>query len=144
MTGISLIQFGETEKVLFEGPVSLTWGDDGRFGLAMSFFEKAAPDSKLIVYFHQTENWGQVQFNDGSWDNSGIVFPELGGPILNTDNVGGKDVEKIELTLTASILEVIRSRPGNYFGLNTEYQDDGRVGMIIQGSDWIIDKVTIQ
>ena len=144
VTGISLIQFGETEKVLFEGPVSLTWGDDGRFGLAMSFFEKAAPDSKLIVYFHQTENWGQVQFNDGSWDNSGIVFPELGGPILNTDNVGGKDVEKIELTLTASILEVIRSRPGDYFGLNTEYQDDGRVGMIIQGSDWIIDKVTIQ
>ena len=144
VTGISLIQFGETEKVLFEGPVSLTWGDDGRFGLAMSFFEKAAPDSKLIVYFHQTENWGQVQFNDGSWGNSGIVFPELGGPILNTDNVGGKDVEKIELTLTASILEVIRSNPGNYFGLNTEYQDDGRVGMIIQGSDWIIDKVTIQ
>ena len=144
VTGISLIQFGETEKVLFEGPVSLTWGDDGRFGLALSFFEKAAPDSKLIVYFHQTENWGQVQFNDGSWGNSGIVFPELGGPILNTDNVGGKDVEKIELTLTASILEVIRSNPGSYFGLNTEYQDDGRVGMIIQGSDWIIDKVTIQ
>ena len=84
------------------------------------------------------------QFNDGSWGNSGIVFPELGGPILNTDNVGGKDVEKIELTLTASILEVIRSNPGSYFGLNTEYQDDGRVGMIIQGSDWIIDKVTIQ
>lgn len=144
VTAVSLIQFGETEKVIFEGPVSLTWGDDGRFGLAMSYFDEAAADSKLIIYFHQTESWGQVQFNDGYWSNSDIVFPELGGAYLTTDNVGGKDVEKIELTLTASLLETIRSRAGDYFGLNTEYQGDGRVGMVIQGSDWVIDKITIQ
>lgn len=144
VTKISLIQYGATETTVFEGPVSLTWGDDGRFGLAMSFFDAATADSKLIIYFHQTDNWGQVQFNDGWWGNGDIVFPELGGAYLNTDNVGGKDVEKIELTLTASLLEIIRSRAGDYFGVNTAYQGDGRVGMVIQGSDWVIDKITIQ
>ncbi|MBR4756155.1 MAG: hypothetical protein IK076_04370 [Bacteroidales bacterium] len=141
--GISLIQFGETEKVLFEGPVSMTWDDSGRFGLAMSFFDDAVADSKLIIYFQQTENWGQVQFNDGWWGNGDIFFPEISGAHLTTDNVGGKDVTKFELTLTQAVLDIIRSRPGDYFGLNSEYQGDGRVGMVIQGADWIIEKITI-
>ncbi len=143
VTKVEVISEIPQEITIYEGPTSLTWGDDGRFGLAMTYFEKATAGSKLIVYFHQTENWGQVQFNDGWWGNADIVFPEFGGAYLNTDNIGGKDVERVELTLTDSLLEVIRSRSGDYFGLNTQYKGDGRCGMIIQGSDWVIEKITI-
>ena len=146
ITGISLIQFGATEKVIFEGPVSMTWGDDGRFGLAMSYFDEASDDSKMVVYFTQIEAWGQVQFNDGWWGNGDIFFPEVGGAYLKTEMLENKDVNKIELTLTHDLLEVIRSRPGDYWGLNTEFRGngDGRVGMVIQGENWIIDKITIE
>ena len=144
ITGVSMIQFGSAETVIYEGPTTMTWGDDGRFGLALKYFEDAGADSKLIVYFKQTENWGQVQFNDGWWSNDGVVFPELGGAYLTTDNAGGKDVTKIELTITAELLDLLKSRPGDYFGLNTAFQADGRVGMVIQGSDWIIEKIAIQ
>ena len=144
ITGLSFIHFGATETVIYEGPTALTWGDDGRFGLALKYFEDAGADSKLIVYFEQTANWGQVQFNDGWWGNADVSFPEIGGAYLTTDNAGGKDVTKIELTITAALLDHLKACPGDYFGLNTEYQDDGRVGMVIQGSDWIITKIAIQ
>ena len=144
ITGLSFIHFGATETVIYEGPTALTWGDDGRFGLALKYFEDAGADSKLIVYFEQTANWGQVQFNDGWWGNADVSFPEIGGAYLTTDNAGGKDVTKIELTITAALLDHLKACPGDYFGLNTEYQGDGRVGMVIQGSDWIITKIAIQ
>ena len=86
----------------------------------------------------------QVQFNDGWWGNADVSFPEIGGAYLTTDNAGGKDVTKIELTITAALLDHLKACPGDYFGLNTEYQGDGRVGMVIQGSDWIITKIAIQ
>ena len=144
ITGLTFLHFGATETVIYEGPTALTWGDDGRFGLALKYFEDAGADSKLIVYFEQTANWGQVQFNDGWWGNADVSFPEIGGAYLTTDNAGGKDVTKIELTVTAALLDHLKACPGDYFGLNTEYRGDGRVGMVIQGSDWIITKIAIQ
>ena len=143
ITGLSLIHFRASEKVIYEGPTMMTWGDDGRFGLALKYFEDAGANSTLIVYFKQTENWGQVQFNDGWWANADVSFPELGGAYLTTDNAGGKDVTKIELTITEDLLNHLKSHAGDYFGLNTEYQADGRVGMVIQGQDWIIEKIAI-
>lgn len=142
--GISMIHFGATEKVIYEGPTSMTWGDDGRFGLALQYFEEAGADATMVIYFQQTENWGQVQINDGWWKNDEMVFPELGGAYLTTDNAGGKEVTKIELTITEDMLNLLKSHAGDYFGLNTQYQGDGRVAMVLQGSDWIIEQITLK
>ncbi len=131
------------EVTIYEGPTALTWGDDGRFGLAMTYFEAAKPGSQLIFYLEQTENWGQAQLNDGWWANADMNFPEIGGAYITTDNLGGKDVTRIALTLTEEVLDHILATAGDYFGLNTNYQGDGRVGMVVQGSDMIINKVCI-
>ena len=45
ITGLSFIHFGATETVIDEGPTALTWGDDGRFGLALKYFDGATPTS---------------------------------------------------------------------------------------------------
>lgn len=142
-TKVEILQEIPQEVTLFEGNVSLTWGDDGRFGLAMQYFENAQPGSKLIFYFEQTDAWGQVQLNDGWWGNADMYFPEIDGAYITTNNVGGKDVTRLELTLTEATLNHILATPGDYFGVNTAYKGDGRVAMVIQGSDWIITKVTI-
>ena len=140
--GISMIHFGATEKVIYEKTTHMSWDDTGRFGLALQYFEEAGAGSTMIIYFEQTENWGQVQINDGWWGD-GMTFPELGGAYLTTNNVGGKDVTKIELTITEEILEHLKSHVGDYFGLNTEYQGDGRVAMVLQGQEWIIEKIAL-
>lgn len=132
------------ETTIFEGPCLMTWGDDGRFGLATSYFEGLKAGSKMIIYFTQTESWGQVQINDGSWSDAAFSFPELGGAYLNTTNVNDPAATKIELTLTQEILDHIASTTGDYFGVNTKYKGDGRVAMVLQGSDWIIDKITVK
>lgn len=141
-SSIQLITEIPQETTIFEGPVSLTWGDDGRFGLATSYFEGLSAGSRLIFYFEQTDAWGQVQINDGSWAN--ISFSELGGATINTDNVGGKSVTSLSLTLTQEILDRILSVKGDYFGLNTKYQGNGTVALVIQGSDWVITKISVQ
>ena len=143
LTKIEVVEEVPQEITIYEGPTMLTWGDDGRFGLAMTYFEAAQPGSKLIFYLEQTENWGQAQLNDGWWANGDMNFPEIGGAYITTDNLGGKDVTKIELTLTKEVLDHILATAGDYFGLNTNYQGDGRVGMVVQGSDMIINKVCI-
>jgi len=142
-TKVEIVAEIPQEVTIYEGPTTLTWGDDGRFGLAMTYFEAAQPGSKLIFYFEQTEGWGQVQLNDGWWANDAMNFPEIGGAYITTDNVGGKDVTRLELTLTEDVLNHILATAGDYFGLNTDYKGDGRVAMVIQGSDWIINKVCI-
>ena len=98
----------------------------------------------MIVYFTQTADWGQVQFNNGWWDNSSVSFPELGGAYLTTDNAGGKDVTKVELTFTQELLDHLKSAPGDYWGLNADYKNgDTRVAFVIQGQNWIIDEITV-
>lgn len=142
---IQLITEISQEKTIFEGPVLLTWGDDGRFGLASSYFDDLVEGSKMIFYFTQTENWGQVQINDGWWNNDFIYFPEINGAYIKTDEIGPKDVTRLELTFTQAVLDRIREAKGDYFGLNTEYLGDGSgtVSFVIQGQDWIINKITV-
>ena len=141
---ISLIREISQEITVYEGPTALTWGDDGRFGLAMNYFESLNAGAKMIIYFSQTDAWGQVQFNDGWWANGAVSFPELGGAYLNTDNAGGKDVTRMELTLTQELLDHIKATAGDYWGTNSDYHNgDTRVAFVIQGSDWIIEKITI-
>ena len=141
---ISLIREISQEITVYEGPTALTWGDDGRFGLAMNYFEGLNAGAKMIIYFSQTDAWGQVQFNDGWWKNDVVSFPELGGAYLNTDNAGGKDVTKMELTLTQELLDHIKATAGDYWGTNSDYHNgDTRVAFVIQGSDWIIEKITV-
>ncbi len=135
------IRIVPAETIAYEGPTMLTWGDDGRFGIDMSFFKEAKPGDKLKLYFTQNDNWGQVQFNNGAWGNGSMIFPEIGGAYLNTDNVGGKDVTEYSLTLTEEVLNDILSNPGDYFGLNSSYNVTGVSGMVIQGSDWNVEKI---
>ena len=132
------------EITIYKGPTFMTWGDDGRFGLAMNYFENLSAGAKMIIYFTQTENWGQVQFNDGWWANGSVSFPELGGAYLTTDNAGGKEVNRIELTLTQELLDHLLATPGDYWGTNADYKNgDTRVAFVIQGQDWYIDEITI-
>ncbi|MGM9748797.1 MAG: IPT/TIG domain-containing protein, partial [Candidatus Cryptobacteroides sp.] len=141
---IQLITEIPQETTIFAGPVSLTWGDDGRFGLATSYFENLSAGSKMIIYFTQTEAWGQVQINDGWWSDAAFNFPELGGAYLKTDTLNDKSINKIELTLTQEILDHIKEVTGDYFGVNSDYKGDGRVAMVLQGSDWIIDRIAVK
>ena len=144
ITSIVLITEISQEITIYEGPTALTWGDDGRFGLAMNYFEGLNAGAKMIIYFSQTDAWGQVQFNDGWWANGSVSFPELGGAYLNTDNAGGKDVTRMELTLTQELLDHIKATAGDYWGTNSDYHNgDTRVAFVIQGSDWIIEKITV-
>ena len=140
---IQLITEIPQEKTIFEGPVTLTWGDDGRFGLATSYFENLPAGSKMIIYFTQTEEWGQAQINDGWWKDNGFIFPELGGAYLKTDTLNDKSINKIELTLTQEILDHMKEVTGDYFGLNKDYQGDGRVAIVIQGQNWIINRIAV-
>lgn len=144
LTKLTLTSEISQEITIYEGPTALTWGDDGRFGLAMNYFESLNAGAKMIIYFTQTDAWGQVQFNDGWWGNGEVSFPELGGAYLNTDNAGGKDVTRMELTLTQELLDHLLATAGDYWGTNADYRNgDTRVAFVIQGQDWIIDKITI-
>ncbi len=135
------IRIVPAETIAYEGPTMLTWGDDGRFGIDMSFFKEAKVGDRIKFYFTQNDNWGQVQINDGAWGNGDMFFPEINGAYINTDNVGGKDVTELTLTLTKETLDNILAKPGDYFGLNSAYNVTGVSGMVIQGSDWNIEKV---
>lgn len=135
------IRIVPAEIIAYEGPTLLTWGEDGRFGIDLSFFKEAKAGDMIKLYFEQTPAWGQVQINNGSWGNGNIFFSEINSSSLNTDNVGGKDVTEITLTLSQAVLDDILASPGDYFGLNTAYNVTGQSGMIVQGSDWIINSI---
>ncbi len=132
----------ELGTVVFEGPVDLTWGDDGRFGIAMNYFEVLKAGSTMTFHITQNDNWGQIQINNGCWDNSKMIFPEGVEGYLTTDIIGDKSATEYTLTFTQDVLDNILSNPGDYFGLNTNYQNgDSRVGMVLQGSDIRINKI---
>lgn len=125
---IAFVPATDVEIVIFNTLTDLGNWSDPRVYIPASEFERDIPaDAKMKIYFAQKEAWGQVQINDGNWSNSGIVFPELGGATLSTDNAGGKDVKEISLTLTPELVQ--RFRDNN--------------GIIMQGSDWIISKISI-
>jgi hypothetical protein len=121
---------GIVEKVIFTGPISLSWGDEGRFSLPLSEFEGLAAGSIMKIYLTQTENWGQAQINNGNWAQ--ISFAELNNTgYLTTDILGDKSVTSFELILTADVLNEIIT--------NASWGN----AVIIQGSDMIIDKISI-
>ena len=127
--GIPFIPATDVEIVIFNTLTDLGSWNEPRVYIPASEFDRDIPaDAKMKVYFAQKEAWGQVQFNDGNWSNDGIFFPELGGAYLTTDNAGGKDVKEIELTLTPELVQ--RFRDNN--------------GIVLQGSDWIISKISIK
>ena len=127
--GIAFIPATDVEIVIFNTLTDLGPWSDPRVMIPASEFERDIPaDAKMKIYFAQKEAWGQVQINDGDWSNDGIFFPELGGAYLTTDNAGGKDEKEIELTLTPELLQRFREKGG----------------IVMQGSDWIISKISIK
>ncbi len=126
---IAFVPATDVEIVIFNTLTDLGNWSDPRVMIPASEFDRDIPaDAKMKIYFAQKEAWGQVQFNDGNWSNDGIFFPELGGAYLTTDNAGGKDAKEIELTLTPELVQ--RFRDNN--------------GIVLQGSDWIISKISIK
>ena len=126
---IAFVPATDVEIVIFNTLTDLGTWDEPRVMIPASEFERDIPaDAKMKIYFAQKEAWGQVQINDGWWANDGIFFPELGGAYLTTDNAGGKDVKEIELTLTPELVQRFREKGG----------------IVMQGSDWIISKVSIK
>jgi len=84
----------------------------------------------MKIYLTQTENWGQAQINNGNWAQ--ISFAELNNTgYLTTDILGDKSVTSFELILTADVLNEIIT--------NASWGN----AVIIQGSDMIIDKISI-
>ncbi len=142
VTEVQLISDIAQEITVYQGPCNLTWDDTGRFGIAMKYFEQCTAGSKLIFYFNQNGKWGQAQLNDGGWGNGNMKFAELGNDAYIKPDFVAADVTRVELTLTDEILSHILATPGDYFGINSD-TGDGRCGMVIQGSDWTIEQVTI-
>ena len=127
---IDVIGTETPETVIFEGPISLTWSDGGRAIIPASAFEGVSVGSVMKISFIQTDNWGQAQINNGNW--AAISFAELNdGAYLTTDLYNDKSVSEQELVLTQDILDNILA--------NASSGD----GIIIQGSDWVISKISI-
>lgn len=125
---IAFIPATDVEIVIFNTLTDLGSWNEPRVYIAASEFDRDIPaDAKMKIYFAQKDAWGQIQFNDGTWDNNGISFPEIGGAYLTTDNAGGKDVKEIELSLTPELVERFRTKGG----------------IVMQGENWIISKVSI-
>ena len=127
---IDVVGTGPVETVIFQGPVDLTWSDGGRAIVPASELENVAAGTVMKIYFAQKEAWGQAQINNGSW--TVIPFAELGdNGYLTTNTYEDKSASEQELVLTQDVLDNIRTSAS-----------DGN-GIIIQGSDWIITKITL-
>jgi hypothetical protein len=124
---LAFIPASEVEIVIFNTLTDLGSWDEPRVYIDASVFSEDLPDNaKLVVYFAQKEEWGQVQFNDGDWKT--VDFAELEGAYLTTNNAGGKEVTMVELSLTSAICQHFRENKG----------------MILQGQNWIISKLAIK
>lgn len=144
VTKITLIGEISQEKTVFEGPCDMTWGDDGRFGIALESFEGVEAGAKLIVYITHTHEWGQIQINNGWWNQDGISFEEIGGGAYIKTDIIGAETTRVELTLTDSVLAVIREKAGDYKGVNEKHASpSGKYGLILQGSDMRVEMITI-
>ncbi|MDR2474874.1 MAG: IPT/TIG domain-containing protein [Bacteroidales bacterium] len=132
------ITSGAPEITVFQGPLDLTWDTGGRAVVPASAFANVSAGAVLKIYFTQNENWGQAQINDGGWAQ--IPWPELGGAgTISSDTYGDKAATSQEFILTQEILTLLDSKKG-IFG---DYSETEPVAIIIQGSDWRIDKITI-
>lgn len=124
----SFIPATEVEIVLMNTLTDLGSWDEPRVYITGDKFKNLpVSEAKLRIVFAQKEAWGQVQINDGSWNNDGINFPEIKGATLTTDHLSGKDVTEIELTMDATLI--------------TRFAEKG---IVMQGENWIISKVSIK
>ena len=98
----------------------------------------------MIFYIEHTHEWGQVQINNGWWQDSAYNFAEIGGSYIKTDIIG--TATKVELTLDAANLEIAKTQTGDYAGIvaGTPYESpSGRYSFVLQGQDIRITKITI-
>ncbi|MDR2824585.1 MAG: IPT/TIG domain-containing protein [Prevotellaceae bacterium] len=130
---INVVPGGSVETVIWEGTVDITWADGGRVMIEDSKFAGVTAGTYLKFYFQQKEAWGQVQINNGGW--AAIPFAELGndgylktdGPMINND----KSITSVEVKLTQSVLDNIITNAADGWGI------------IMQGENWIFNKVTL-
>ena len=130
------VQGGSTETVIFQGPVTLSWGDGGRAVVAASDLANVPAGSILTIYFTQTDNWGQAQINDGNW----TPIAAFGGGTITTDTYKDKTATSQDFALTQDMLDMLQANAGIY----GYYSTTDPAAIIIQGSDWIIDKITVK
>ena len=119
-------------KTIWEGNVELTWGSDGQVGIPYSHFEGVPVGAILTFHFKQKDAWGQAQINNGKW--AAITGLGING-YLKTGEVGDKSVTSFESVLTQQVLDNIHANHGVFAGVDC--------GLIFQGSDWILTKLTI-
>jgi hypothetical protein len=113
-----------------EDPLEITWNDGGRVFVPASAFENVTVGSVMKIYFAQKEAWGQAQINNGKWETIPFVELENDG-YIKSDIYNDKSVTAQELVLTQDVLNKI-----------VDNVDNGNA-IIIQGSDWIITKITL-
>ena len=126
------------ETTIWSGPIDITWGDNGRVMLSAAHFSGAKAGAKLRFYYDQKDQvWAQAQMNYGDW--SALIFPEIGQQMMvPTDIYGWEFASRVtEVTLTREILDNIQAKQGNC-------EDQTNLGIIIQGSDLIFNKVTLE
>ncbi len=127
---ISLARATSISVVVMNTLTDLGNWDDPRVYLAADVFSSipSGIDVTMTIQFIQKEEWGQVQINDGYWKNENVKIAELGNSAyLTTDNCGGKDATSIDLTLSADLVA--------HFVANN--------GIVMQGQNWIISKITL-
>ena len=127
------------EATVWTGPVTITWNECGRVVIPAYTFSGLKAGAKMRFYFDQIDQvWAQAQINDGSF--SGLIFEEIGSNTLVPTDVYGWEFDKrvFEVTLTRAILDQIEANK------SPDDSDYPGAGLIIQGSDLIFTKVTIE
>lgn len=122
----------EVEKVVFVGPVSIDWSNN-RVYIEDAAFEGVPDNAVVHMEFTQHDAWGQVQINYADWTQ--IPFEGTEGGYIKTGTFNDKSVSQIDLPLTAEILNNIKSK--------TAARGENKA-IIIQGSDWTINKISIK
>lgn len=146
---IFLVPFGKVEKTIYMGPQQLDWKAPGQLYMTQASFADVPAGSIMKIYLMDIDGaWGQAQLLDAGW--SPIKFDEVlaanagtdkdGDPTFIPSNVKSfdwwnvKNTERVfEIKLTEDVLTLFA----------TKVDDNGNC-FIIQGSDLIISKVTIE
>lgn len=127
---LAVIPATSMTKVVFVGPISIDWGDN-RVYIEDAMMEGVPENAVMHIEFTQHEAWGQVQINYADW--SQIPFAGTADGYIKTDTINDKSVTEIDLPLTAEILANIKQK--------SQEKNEGH-SIIIQGSDWTINKIS--
>ena len=131
---IAVIPNTERTTVIWnKGPVMLTWSAEGQIYISDSYFNDIAEGTVLHLYITQTENWGQIQLNNGSWSQIPTAEWTNNGAMgyVTTSNINDASATCVDITLTKEVLDNIRA--------NAAYGN----ALIFQGQDMILNKVTM-